>query len=444
MKQVFLRLAACLLIPISLCAQQTVSNKKSFNIGDTCPNLEFRNLLHYSAPTAKLSDFRGKLVILDFWASWCLPCVATLPKIDSLQKVFKDKLQIIGISKESADKIQTFLAKRKEIVGREMRYTTTTVDTTNFDLFDVRFLPHYMWVDTAGKIVGFTSDRELTAQNIRQYIDHGDIVFKQAERRQLIDFDGQAPLFINGNAGKVDNMVFHSILTKRNPQLSGGGFIWKKRLLFINYPKLYLYQCAYGGMKAEFDMVIGFPENRTILNFKDTTISFTLPLKDPAAMRQWQLDNSHCYELILPGYNRERAGMIKQPELYKAMQQDLDRYFPIQAKIEVRRVKCLVLVRTSKQLKVVSKGGDAFSQKDAYSYTLRNASWSDFLHQLRFYYMQFDKRPMLDETGLTGNVDMELQADMFKWESVAKGLRKYGLDIIEAERDIEMLVLSDK
>jgi peroxiredoxin len=49
-----------------------------------------------------LSGFRGKLVLLDFWASWCAPCIVELPHLIALQKRETGKLQIIGVSMDDA------------------------------------------------------------------------------------------------------------------------------------------------------------------------------------------------------------------------------------------------------------------------------------------------------------------------------------------------------
>jgi thiol-disulfide isomerase/thioredoxin len=49
--------------------------------------------------TLKFSDFRGKVVILDFWATWCVPCRVKIPNFVELQKQYGDKgLRVVGVS----------------------------------------------------------------------------------------------------------------------------------------------------------------------------------------------------------------------------------------------------------------------------------------------------------------------------------------------------------
>lgn len=54
--------------------------------------------------TVKLSDYKGKIVILDFWATWCPPCRKGIPDLISIQKEFKKDVVVIGISVDTQTK----------------------------------------------------------------------------------------------------------------------------------------------------------------------------------------------------------------------------------------------------------------------------------------------------------------------------------------------------
>ncbi|HEY0676657.1 MAG TPA: TlpA disulfide reductase family protein, partial [Chitinophagaceae bacterium] len=69
-------------------------------LGDPVPDIEFP-ITNLKNPTAKFSDFRGKLVIIDFWGVECTSCIKVLPEIDSLERVYKDRVQFISVCRDS-------------------------------------------------------------------------------------------------------------------------------------------------------------------------------------------------------------------------------------------------------------------------------------------------------------------------------------------------------
>jgi len=71
---------------------------KSLGSGNPAPEIEFVDWLRRDP--ANLSDYRGKIVLLDFWATWCGPCISTFPRLRKWQKKYRDKgFEIVGVTK---------------------------------------------------------------------------------------------------------------------------------------------------------------------------------------------------------------------------------------------------------------------------------------------------------------------------------------------------------
>ena len=80
----------------------------ALKVGDTLPDLATFKL------EGKLpADLKGKIVIVDFWASWCLPCAQSFPVMEELQKKYGDRLVVLAVNvDEKAAKMESFLKKQ--------------------------------------------------------------------------------------------------------------------------------------------------------------------------------------------------------------------------------------------------------------------------------------------------------------------------------------------
>lgn len=109
----------------------------------------------------KLSDFRGKVIVLDFWATWCLPCIKSIPDLIEIQKNMKD-VQVIGITVDQnpMSVVPEFVKKHKInypiLIGSEQVYK---------EYGDINAIPTIFIIDKNGRVrkkfVGLVSKNVL-------------------------------------------------------------------------------------------------------------------------------------------------------------------------------------------------------------------------------------------------------------------------------------------
>lgn len=102
-----------------------------------------------SGKNVRLSDLKGKVVLVEFWATWCPPCREAIPEMEKLHKAYRDKgLVVLGISVDSsgADMVRSF--------AREQGITYSVLQGNNevADQYQVRVIPVTYLVNREGLI----------------------------------------------------------------------------------------------------------------------------------------------------------------------------------------------------------------------------------------------------------------------------------------------------
>lgn len=135
----------------------------------TVPDFELPNT---RGEMVKLSDFKGKTVLIDFWASWCGPCRQESPNIVKLYRDFKDKpFVILSVSLDN-DKTKWL----KAIVDDKLDWSTHVSDLKGWEspmvqLFKIEGIPHTLIVNPEGKLVGQDLRGEALYNKISELIN---------------------------------------------------------------------------------------------------------------------------------------------------------------------------------------------------------------------------------------------------------------------------------
>ncbi len=117
-------------------------------LGKTAPDFELKDI---DGKMVKLSDFRGKAVVLNFWATWCPPCKVEIPWFEDLQQRYGSQgLEVVGVALDDSgdEDIAKFARELK------MNYPVLLGKEETSDLYGgVEALPTTFYIDRNGKII---------------------------------------------------------------------------------------------------------------------------------------------------------------------------------------------------------------------------------------------------------------------------------------------------
>lgn len=141
--------------------------KNSSQSDATAPDFTLQDM---AGRTVKLSDYKGKVVLLEFWATWCPPCRASVPGLEKLHEAYKDRgLAVLAVSMDEGgwDVVKSFMKEQG---------ITYSVLQGNEDVavkYEVRSIPMLLILNKEGRIarryLGFGTEEDLE-KDIKAYL----------------------------------------------------------------------------------------------------------------------------------------------------------------------------------------------------------------------------------------------------------------------------------
>jgi thiol-disulfide isomerase/thioredoxin len=378
--------------------------------------------------TLTLRKFKNKLVILDFWETWCAVCVKSMSGFDTLAVNYSDKLKVFLVSIQESNVVSPFLTKK----GSGL----TAIVNGNFlsTYFPHRSVPHEVWIKD-GKVFAITGHEAVTEENIKMVLSGEKTSL--AELKADFGYDPSKPLLLDGNGGSASDLQYRSLITGYIDGIGGGGVNTDNekgqfRIRAINGAVKNLYQFALARMG---DIALSY-DNRCIMECEEGKIvpPTGVPEYDSLARGMY-----YCYEIIVPIKLKDKA-----PEL---MIEDLNRYFGaaynIIGVVEKRLVNCLTIVKTGSTAKLESHSANSKIINDVPGRKeYIRQPFSEVCKTINHVYRS-QPMPVLDCTGINYDVDFILPLGIEKIADLRPFLNEYGLDLKQEMREMEMFVIRD-
>lgn len=387
--------------------------------GDLLPAVTTARLMRPDGavlPGVRVSDYRGKLLLLDFWATWCTSCIANMDKIDTLLRLRGDKIAVLGVnersSRDTEEKVRRFFATAGRR-GNVHRFSTVVGDTLLGRLFPHRFLPHYAWIGRDGRLLATTSGDALTLEQVDRFYAGGSV----SDRAVKKDVVRERPLLLEDHPA-LAQLSAYSILIKgtlagvdNNLMRSEGAVTYGRRVGNRQLQQLF----SLAG-KGAFP---GWTQKR-----------FSVDVADTAAIQE-----RYTYELIVPKENAAR--------LYKTMLEDLQRSTPYRIAVERRRVPVVLLEVIDPSKVPLTQGGKAAFHLLAN--TQRHMTNYAVSYLINWLNAQMPGPEAIDATGLNANIDVAIpDGTALSVAGLNPVLERLGLRLRPEQRELDCYILRDK
>jgi thiol-disulfide isomerase/thioredoxin len=450
-------------LPVLAVAQSTRPLDPGKAVPDMALELHNGNTIQH----VHLSDFKGKLVIIDIWGTHCGSCIASLPHMLELQNELKDQLQVIIMddpgenesdvkalwAKMSADDYDTAQSNAIIYAGNSLPfvYGSKTLDS----LFPTTSIPSHVWIDQQGIFYGQALNTTTTSKNIKLFLIGTKV--KLALNRHDPNFNPEYYNPVNWMNSKppIAPLLNYSIFMGRVADSRSSDDFYDEikdsvtgllsGIVCVNMSMVDFYRKAYfrnGSFKTGLREG-WFPDSRIIIESDKSPDNYFVAW-DAQNYIDWIDSNMFCYAL--------KTQMFGDSLILNAMKRDLDHFFHFTARTEQRAVKTFVLKRISSEDRLNSKGGPekkrVIHYKGKEQLVIRNMNYQQFQNSMSTWAVQFRTIVLADSTGFNKEKKIDIAipwSDDFKTisvEDMRKGLRSYGIDMVEEMTPpMEVLVL---
>lgn len=395
MKRILINL--CLWLPVVAFSQGMVLKS-----GDQLPDISINQIINAPVKSFNIKNSKEKkFYILNFWGTWCSPCIPEMDELSKLQKANADKIQVIAISDDEPVKLQKYLKNKPTTM-----WLATDTSYLFYNLFNFASVSHSAIINTDKKIVAVMKTHSIT-QALLDSLYKGEKIVSDANVKEK-PVNTSADIFavdstLATNFTVRSYMIGQQAMGKRY----GGGIYAKRRRSFINTGVISMYKDAYDIVSN--NQIIYEIDKKKIDNYEDKSTLY-------------------CVDILVKPEDKDSLNVI--------LQQKLNAVLPVKARIEYKTIPVYVITNNGFNLPPSDKETSYGFSGRGYDGTA--VAIKDFAND---YLSNELLLPVVDETNLNGKYDIKMVLEMRTQAEVFKSITALGLKIEKQERRMKMLVL---
>ncbi len=347
--------------------------------------------------------------------------------MDKLQREFDGKIQILPFTSDKTEDVENIFTRIKKQQDLILPSASESEASEILDLFNTN---KKIWI-YKGKLIAITDKDDVNSDHIKAVLNGEIEVLEKLRNENKKSFE-----FVSDFSKlQLNNTILRKNVGEKFQSVLSGKMEEYKRdiktkapreddrtfgLRFINIHALSLYRYVYD-----------FPLSGQIAKIE--------------VLDKENLSNPYCYEIISANDENKEYKEL-QKEARKIMQKDLEEAFNYTIKKEKRKLKVYVLKKIKDDHKLdrlSSKGGKPVANATAFFINYENIPFTRFIKKLRNCLSTPEIRFILDETGIEGKINIDINAKTTDYKEMKKALKEYGLDLAIEERELEVFVMMD-
>ena len=370
-------------------------------LGEPPPEIQLDALLPDQPPAnATLRALAGKAVVLEFWATWCQPCVAEIPHLNDLGSRFKDRpIVFLSVTDEEQPTVEAFLHEHPMGGWIGIAHSTHLKHA-----YGVNGIPQAFLIDAKGKLAGAIHPSRLTAATLEGLLAGRPVPFEP------VPFHVAAPVALQFSTQRSGKSLLE-ILVQPNSNPSG-----KSRMLILP-----------GNLRIEGSTL------RRIVSWSHEFWQESRIEGDPDF-----LSATYDLAITMPIAN------VKEPtanvQRLRAMVRGIiPAAFGVKVSRQTRETDVYVLTAPNgKPAALVAPAEEGTPETGGGKLELPRFDFA----QMPFILEDLLHRPVVDETGISGEYGLKLAYDANAPGALIDALKRAGLNVNRARRPIEFLVVT--